>query len=171
MNTLLKRHLASTQSGDLYYTPSYATELIVPYLHGTIWECAAGEGHITIVLEDHGLEVYETDVAFGVDFLTSDLPEGVDMIVTNPPYSLKDKFLKHCYDLGIPFALLLPLTTLGGMKRTKMYNEYGLEILIPDRRINFIYKGAGKACWFHSAWFCHNVLPEKLMFAEIENRD
>ena len=65
----------------------------------------------------------------------------------------------------------MPLTALGGMKRTKMYNEYGLEILIPDRRINFIYKGAGKACWFHSAWFCHNVLPEKLMFAEIENRD
>jgi len=65
----------------------------------------------------------------------------------------------------------MPLTALGGMKRTKMYGKYGLEVLVPDKRINFIYPNSGKAVWFHSAWFCHNVLPEKLMFAEIENRD
>ena len=167
MNTLLKRKLASTEYGDLY-TPRCATELIIPYLHGTIWECAAGEGHITVVMESHGMNVIESDIAFGTNFLTSDLPDvNIDFIVTNPPYKLKDKFLEHCYELSIPFALLLPLTALGGMKRNKLYRGFGLEILVPDKRINFIYPNSGKANWFHSAWFCHNVLPEKLMFAQM----
>jgi len=29
------------------------------------------------------------------------------------------------------------------------------------------YEGAKKACWFHSVWFCHNVLPEKIIFKEM----
>ena len=166
MNGLLKRKLAATQYGDLY-TPFCATELIAPYLYGKIWECACGEGHITKVLEEHGMAVVETDIAFGVDFFSAKVPE-VDFIVTNPPYKLKDKFLERCYALDIPFALLLPLTALGGMKRTSLYKRYGLEVLVPDKRINFIYEGSKKANWFHSAWFCRNVLPEKLMFAEIK---
>lgn len=171
MHTLLKRKLASTEYGDLY-TPSYATELIIPYIYGTIWECAAGEGHMTAVMESHGLDVIESDIAFGKDFLSSGLPsDNINFIVTNPPYKLKDKFLEHCYELNIPFALLLPLTALGGMKRNKMYRDMGLEILIPDKRINFIYPNSGNANWFHSAWFCHDVLPEKLMFKEMDKFD
>jgi hypothetical protein len=171
MKELLKRKLSATKFSDLY-TPAYATELIVPYLYGKIWECAAGEGHITVVLEKHVLDVHESDIAIGIDFLeTKFIPPGIDFIVTNPPYDLKDEFLEHCYELEVPFALLLPLTALGGMKRNRLYRENGLEILIPSRRINFIYENAKKACWFHSAWFCWNVLPEKLMFVDMERNE
>jgi len=168
MKELLKRKLATTEFSDLY-TPAYATELIVPYLYGKIWECAAGEGHMTFVLIEHGLDVYESDIAFGTDFLeTWVVPPNTDFIVTNPPYNLKDEFLEHCYELEVPFALLLPLTALGGMKRNGLFRENGLEVLVPSRRVNYIYNNAGKACWFHSAWFCWNVLPEKLMFVDME---
>ena len=170
MNNLQKRVLEASEFSDLY-TPEYATELIVPYLYGTIWECAAGEGHMTSVFEAHRIDVYETDIAFGEqqNFLTTwIIPPNVDFIVTNPPFKLKDEFLKHCYELEVPFALLMPLTAIGGMKRNELFRKYGIELLVPSRRINFIYDGAGKACWFHSAWFCWNVLPEKLMFVEME---
>lgn len=168
MHNLLKRKLAATKYGDLY-TPFYATEIIAPFLYGKIWECAAGEGHITYVLKKHGMDVIETDIAFGQDFFEIDPPDSnIDFIVTNPPYKLKDKFIRKCYDLNIPFALLLPLTALGAEKRVNMYEQHGLEILVPDKRINFIYDGAKKSNWFHSAWFCHNVLPEKLMFAKLD---
>ena len=33
-----------------------------------------------------------------------------DMIITNPPYSLKDEFIKKCYEWNKPFCLLLPIT-------------------------------------------------------------
>jgi len=166
MNELLNRKLSSTKYSDLY-TPFYATKLIAPYLSGKVWECACGEGHITTVLNHYGLEVVETDIAFGQNFLEIDKPLG-DIIVTNPPFEQKDDFLKHCYELGVPFALLLPLTAIGGVQRGKYFSKYGLELLIPDRRINFIYDNAKKACWFHSAWFCWNILPEKLIFKTME---
>ena len=38
-------------------------------------------------------------------------PVQFDCIITNPPFSLKQEFLQRCYELGKPFALLLPLTT------------------------------------------------------------
>jgi len=142
----------------------------VPYLHGKVWECAAGEGHITVVLEQYGIEVIETDIAWGIDFFEAEIPD-VDYIVTNPPYKTKDAFLKYCFEIGLPFALLLPLTALGGMKRGELYRKYGLEVLIPDKRINFIYPNAKKANWFHSAWFCHGVLPHPLMFVELAQND
>ena len=171
MKELLKRKLASTEYSDLY-TPFYATKLIAPYLYGRVWECACGEGHITTVLEHYGMEVVETDIALGQDFLETWIaPPDVDFIVTNPPFSLKDEFLKHCYEFEIPFALLLPLTAIGGVERGKYFAEYGLELLIPDRRINFIYDNAKKACWFHSAWFCWNVLPEQLIFKTMERNN
>jgi hypothetical protein len=168
LNDLLKRKQDASSYGNLF-TPSYATELIVPYLHGTIWECAAGLGHMSEVFRKNGLEVIETDISSGENFLELNLPQkNIDFIVTNPPYKLKDKFLERCYMLDIPFALLLPLTALGAAKRVSMYMEHGLEVLIPDKRINFIYPNAKDTAWFHSAWFCHNVLPEKLMFVKIE---
>jgi len=34
-----------------------------------------------------------------------------DIIITNPPYSLKEEFFKRAYELGKPFAFLMPLTT------------------------------------------------------------
>jgi len=170
MNELLKRKQVATEFSDLY-TPAYATELIVPYLKkfNKIWECASGQGHMTRVFEKHGLDVYESDITTGKDFLKfTSPPEGVDVIVTNPPYALKDRFLYHCYAIQLPFALLMPLTALGGKSRGLRYRKNGIELLIPDKRVNFIYEGAKKACWFHSAWFCHNVLPRQLIFKELK---
>lgn len=166
MEELLRRKQAATKFSD-FYTPFYATKLIAPYLSGKVWECACGEGHITTVLEHYGMEIIESDIALGQDFLTMQPPK-VDFIITNPPFDLKDEFLKRCYELQIPFALLLPLTAIGGVARGKLFQKHGLELLIPDRRINFINDDAKKACWFHSAWFCWNVLPEKLIFITME---
>ena len=76
------------------------------------------------------------------DFL-QDIPDfDFDMIITNPPYSLKDEFIKKCYEYKKPFCLLLPITSLEGIERGKMYRENGIELLVFDRRCNFIYNDA-----------------------------
>ncbi|MDA8055724.1 MAG: class I SAM-dependent methyltransferase, partial [Thermoplasmatales archaeon] len=111
-----------------------------------------------------GFEVVTTDIHQGYDFLKFQ-PEDFDIIVTNPPYSLKDKFLRRAYELGKPFAFLLPLTTLEGRARQAMFASHGISLLIPDRRTNFITPdGKGCGSWFLTAWFTWQLLEKDLVF-------
>ena len=41
-----------------------------------------------------------------------------DYIMTNPPFSIKDAVIERIYEMGIPSLLLLPIDSLGGVKRT-----------------------------------------------------
>ena len=132
-----------------------------------IWECTDfGSSNITKVLKENGYQVITTHKD-NFDFLTDKPNFDFDMIITNPPYSLKDEFLKKCYEYNKPFALLLPLTSLEGINRGKMYRENGIELLVFDRRCNFIYNNAKKSNWFNTSWFCWNVLPKQLIFEEL----
>ena len=92
-----------------------------------------------------------------------------DCIVTNPPYSLKEEFLKRCYELGKPFALLMPLTALESEKRQKLYRKYGIQLIIPNKRFNFeTPSGKGGGSWFATAWFTWGLnLPKDLMFVKL----
>lgn len=160
---------------DNIYTPAYAVKPLLKYIPKgiTVWECCDfGKSEITKVLKDYGCKVISTDKA--ENFFEYIPREPFDMIITNPPYSLKDAFIKKCYEWGKPFCLLLPITALEGKARGEMFRENGIEVLVFDARINFLksmkenYK---KNIWYNTSWFCHNVLPEKLIFEKLEKGD
>ena len=152
---------------DEMYTPEYALNPLLPFIkkNWAIWECVWGSGALATHLKNKGFKVIEEDV----DFLDYDLD--CNVIITNPPYSKKDEFLEKAYELKRPFAFLLPLTALEGIKRGALYKKNGLQIIIPNRRINFITPNGGKSSWFATAWFTWGLnLPQDLMFVEL-NRD
>ena len=60
------------------------------------------------------------------------------------------------YYHGKPFALLLPITSLGEQKRVRMYIEHGIQVLVPHARNDFT--GGGNV-HYHTAWFCWKLLP------------
>ncbi|DAC81651.1 TPA_asm: oncoid [Powellomyces chytrid fungus MELD virus 3] len=101
---------------DRYYTPPSALEPLAPFVKGftTIWDGAAGDGHITRFFADRNHVTLATDIMDGSDhdFLTFVPPEKWDIMISNPPYSLKKEFVQRCFDLGKPFALLLPLNCI-----------------------------------------------------------
>ena len=114
-----------------------------------------------------GWRVIGTDKEY--DFLTQPPPDGINCIVTNPPYSLKSEFVARCFILGLPFALLMPLNALEGKERQIFYRKYGLQLIIPDKRIHFSKIGWTRESnsWFATAWFCHGlILPRDLLFIE-----
>ena len=80
---------------DEFYTPSEAVRMIVPFIPPnvkTIWECTAVEGsQIVEVLRSLGYTVIATHMNDGFDFFRYE-PPSYHMNITNPPYSLKDKF-------------------------------------------------------------------------------
>jgi hypothetical protein len=140
---------------DDFQTPPEALKPLLPYLkkEWVIWECAEGKGNLTRALREKGYKVIGTDILSGKNFLFWQ-PETYDCIVTNPPYSLKQKFLERAYVLHKPFAFLLPLTTLETQKRQRLFKKYGLEIILLNKRINFeTPSGKGSGAWFAVAWF------------------
>lgn len=138
------------QGRDLFLTPRYATELIVPFIKTQyVWECAAGEGYITTVLKEKGFTVISTDLRenknLGVskwnflDHFSSSVMSGLEdnySIVTNPPYSLKKEFAFKAIELNVPFAFLISADICGWI--IDAIKNYGCEKLIPERRIDYI---------------------------------
>ncbi len=160
-----KEILYKSQPRDLFQTPNYAVDLLVPFIPKNIveiWECAAGELKIANRLKDYGYRVIPTDIRElpGVSTLNflgdfQNLEFNSPIIITNPPYSLKMKFFKRCIEYDIPFALLISadysLWTINAIRK------YGCEKIIPDHRIDFITPtgksgASGHTSYFHSLW-------------------
>ena len=116
----MKEALKNHKVFDELYTPDYAVEPLLKYIPRdvqTVWcPCDHSDSRIVETLKQCDYDVVCSHIENGCDFLDYELPYDYDMIITNPPFSIKDKIIKRCYDLGKPFALLLPLTALEGQK-------------------------------------------------------
>ena len=162
-----------TNAFDRCQTPAYALEPLYPYLDPTvmIWEPAQGEGILAEAFRQRGYSVLATDLLDDVDFFTYN-PGPLYITITNPPFSQKYLWLARCYELCNPFALLLPLETLGAAKAQCLFEENGVEIILLDKRVNFKmpYKGwGGKGAQFPVAWFTHGLgIGRELTYAHLE---
>ena len=103
------------------------------------------------------------------DFLTNDSYK-YDYLITNPPFSIKDEVIEKCLRDGKRTCLVLPIDSLGGVKRSKLFkeNDIKLEIYIPTRRINYKdYEGIKrKGSNFHSIFLIldKNNTENKIIF-------
>ena len=152
---------------DEFYTPKEAIEPILKYLDKDklYWECTDfGNSNIRKVLVENGYKIIATRKE-EFDFLKDDPLFNFDVIITNPPYSIKDEFIKRCYELGKPFLLLLPITALSGKERNKLYKKNGLELIILNKRINFMKDKNNVS--FNTSWFCHGICKKQLNFEEV----
>lgn len=163
---------------DRCQTPEYAVEPLLPYLPKAwkIWEPAAGEGYLVRALMGKGYIVKGTDILDGHDFFDFDeVPFGAHAIVTNPPYSVKYPWIEHCYRLDIPWALLMPLETLGAGTAQRMFEQFGVKLILMDKRVDFGMPNIGfngSAAQFPTAWFCWRLpgLTDDLTYAKLVKR-
>lgn len=166
-----------TPKGDECYTPFYAVIPILEFIprDKVIW-CPFDEYWSAYVqlLEEQGYKVVRSSLKDGQDFFSYE-PKEWDIILSNPPFSKKDEVLQRCYDLGKPFALLLPIQTLQSKKRFNYFYHYGLELLTFDQRIGFHinnnFEKPVRGNHFASAYFCRFLLPEKLVFKRLYKYD
>lgn len=159
-----------TAKNDELYTPDYAVDALLNNIHlkthATVWcPCDTDVSRIVLKLRERGFNVIASHIQDGKDFFQWVPDEEYDYIITNPPYSCKDQILLRCYTLNKPFALLLPLTALEGIRRGKMFREYGVSVLVLDQRCDFSGKGS---CWFNTSWFVYGFgRPNSLKFVEV----
>ena len=108
-------------------------------LNNNIWEPACGEGHISKVLENHGYNVFSTDLVDrgygigGVDFLQYGgifdddvVPFDRFDIITNPPYKLSLEFVQKSLSVlkdGDKCLMFMRIQFLEGKQRYGFFQD------------------------------------------------
>lgn len=134
-----KLNLTGIPERDECQTPPYAVLPLVPYIpkEWIIWECASGEGWLAQALRYlTGCSVIETDLIRGMDFFKTNL-QSTDIMITNVPFSIKYDWLEYSYSLKKPFAYLMPFDTWAAGRAQAMFQKYGINVILMNRRINF----------------------------------
>lgn len=165
-------YLTSDKEDNELYTPYYATDHIIKYLpkDKIIW-CPFDEDWSAFYnrLKEEGYNVVRSSLAEGQDFFNYE-PEKWDIIVSNPPFSIKDKVLERLYSFNKPFAVLLPLNSLQGKTRYKYFKDC-IQILSFDARICYHNKehmdSVVKGSPFATAYFCRDLLPKDLIVEKL----
>lgn len=152
--------------GDELYTPRYAVIPILKYLpkDKIIW-CPFDTEHseFVIALKEAGYNVVYSHIYTGQDFFKYE-PERWDIIVSNPPFSNKQKIVERCIVLRKPFALLLSNLWLNSSAPCRFFKDGEMQILLFDRRVNYSKKNA---VFFGSSYFCHSILPKQIIFENL----
>jgi len=122
------------------------------------------------LLKENGNKVIYTHIDDGKDFFKFE-PDEYDAIISNPPFSKKDRVLKRLYQLNKPFAVLLPMNSLQGKARYE-YFKNGIQLLAFDQRVGFHnidnLERPVEGTPFASAYFCRNILPKDLIIEQLK---
>lgn len=166
----------TASNNDELYTPYYAVDPIIEYVpkEKVIWCPFDKEWSMFVrLLRENGNLVICSHIDNGYDFFNYE-PYYYDMIISNPPFSVKDDVIKRLYELNKPFAILLPLNSLQGVSRCKYFKD-GIQLLSFDKRIGFhninSMEKAIQSTPFASAYFCKDFLPKDLIIKQIDRFD
>jgi hypothetical protein len=154
------------------YTPKYAVDIIVPYLpkDKVIWApFSRNEHNYADYLRSLGFAVINTHIDSGADFLTYKPDFHFDMILDNPPFKNKTKFVEKAISYGKPFAFFLPLNAFGdnGIPKLFMENKLEPQMLIPDKRTEFENQES-RGISFKTVYICDRVLPKQIIFTKLQ---
>lgn len=162
-----------TAKGDEVFTPFYAVQPLLEFMPDkskTIW-CPFDEEWSAFVqtFKQGGYNVVRGHISEGKDFFKYE-PEQWDILISNPPFSKKDEVLERAMCFNKPFALLLPVNSIQGKKRFKIFQNK-IQMLVFDARVDYHTNGNletyTKGNHFGSAYFCRDFLPSKLELREL----
>lgn len=153
--------------GDEYYTPKYVVEILLPYLKlkpeiKNIWcPCDKIESEYVKVLKNAGYNIIFSHIDYNQDFLKYEPKEKYDAIITNPPFSIKNKIIQRCIELDKPFALLLSATCIQSASLIKILSKAKqFQYIIFDKRISY----NGDRPPFPSWYFTSQLLNENKFY-------
>lgn len=125
---------------DFYATPPETTRAILDRvkLDGSIYECAAGQGHILDVLKEYYpnskiiasdlVDRGREDIKSGVDFITYEFTRKVDNVITNPPFNLAKEFIEKALSITNDKVIMFAkIQLLEGKSRKEMFENTSLK--------------------------------------------
>lgn len=142
---------------DDYSTPKEAYELLFKFIprDKINWDPFYFDGKlnmpddIKVIHEDKDFFEYQ--------------PNQYDHIISNPPYSIKEKIFERCERIGKPYALLVPMDTLERKYINEIMKTKDVSVIIPIQR--YKYNDCKFTPPFKSVWICVGFgLSKQLIF-------
>jgi len=133
---------------DDYETPKEVLSDLLPYIENyeTIYDPFYCDGAVIEEWEKLNKKCLNEKK----DAFNREVPE-FDILISNIPFSCKEKCVELGFKYNKPFILLMPIDSLGSKWIKKYFDK--LQFLIPSGRYNFLKKGKlGKGCWFDTMW-------------------
>ena len=164
-------HTKTFTKHDNYMTPKYAWENVQEFIpkDKIIWESFAGNGSSSKYLTELGFNV----ICKEEDFFTSNYG---DIIVSNPPFSLKKEVFTRLKELDKPFMMICPCSMITTQYIRKLFSDTDdpLQIIIPRKRIQFIKTDeegnilpSVDKCNFDCFYYCYKMnLPRDIIWLE-----
>ena len=158
--TIIGAH-GKRRENDFYPTPPEVTVALLNFLeerfllrkHDTIWEPACGDGAMVNVMREREYAVIATDIITGHDYLTTDLTDDYDWIITNPPFIVSQEFITRSAECNKPFAMLLKSQYWHSAKRLEVFKKYPPAFVLPlTWRPDFTGKGASLMDMIWCVW-------------------
>lgn len=142
---------------DDYSTPPEAYELLFKFIprNKINWDPFYFQGRLNIP-ED------TTFIHEDKDFFQY-IPDEYDFIISNPPYSIKERIFERCENIGKPYALLVPFDTLERKYMNTILKTRDVSIIVPHKR--YKYNDCKFTPPFKSVWICVGFgLSKQLIF-------
>ena len=174
----MKMDKVAGSKNDENYTPVYAITPLFDYIptYKTIW-CPfdTEDSHYVKEFRKRGNKVIATHIENGQDFFIYEPEEEYDLIVSNPPYSLKAEVFERLFKLDKPFAMLVGVVGLfESQKRFELFRDNDFEVMYFNRRVSFFQDFADEKPKlnppFSSVYITKDLLPTRIVFEEIEKK-
>lgn len=173
----MKLDKVANSHNDEFYTPLYAIKPILEFIPPSVkvWCPFDTEQSLFVKELSKTNEVVYSSLLNGQNFFEIEVPENTKYIISNPPYSLKTEVLERLFKFDIPFAMLLGIVGLfESKKRFEMFKDNEFEIMYFNKRVAYFkdYNEQKPSLNppFSSVYICHNMLPKKIMFKEIDKK-
>ena len=168
-NILANRSAVDRNKTDYYRTPPEVTVALLDFLESerildntkTIWEPACGTGEMVEAMLDKGYMVVCSDLhptdyigyAKPMDFLTEQVMTPFDWIITNPPFSCAEKFIRRALELRRPCAFLLKSQFWHARSRLSLFRDHPPSYVLPlTWRPDFLWGAKSSSPTMECVW-------------------
>lgn len=155
---------------DEYKTPKLLITMIFPYLdkwrvefitehkrEPIFWlPFDTSDSNYYKLFTNKGYKVVRSHLNDGKDFFSWQ-PNQFDLIVSNPPFSTKDKIFTRCiYELKRPFVLLMNMMAINYQNIGGIFSAVNpkIQFIIPDKKVSF----DGNTSSFCSGYVCYDFI-------------
>ncbi len=150
---------------DAYQTPEYCIELIFDRIkwsgiHSFLEPCR-GDNNIYNKIPNN-IITFWCEIKEDRDYLNFKFPYTIDLIITNPPYSLAQEFIEKSLAEARTIVYLLRLDFFGSIKRHEFWiRNTPTHLYVLSKRPSFIGKGtdANNYGWF--VWDSADLIEDK----------